>query len=163
MREKLMKLGLGSRLFVTSLLVLRILLGGLFLLSGLTKLASGTFSAAGLLGKSVGPFTSFYVGLANNTSVLPVINYLVMWGEALIGIALILGLLVRFASFWGIVQMILYYTVTLPTSTGWISQQIIYIAVFLILMFSGIGYYLGLDRFSIKLEESKHPLRLLFG
>jgi thiosulfate dehydrogenase [quinone] large subunit len=150
-------------LFVRTFLALRILLGGLFLVSGLTKLFSSTFSAAGFLGKSVGPFADFYVGLSNNTSLLPVINFLVMWGEMLIGVALILGLLVRFASFWGIIQMILYYTVTLPTSTGWISQQIIYITVFLTLMFSGIGYYLGLDRFSLVLEESKHPLRLLFG
>jgi thiosulfate dehydrogenase [quinone] large subunit len=149
--------------FDVTLLILRIALGGVFLEAGLTKLLSGTFSAAGFLSLSQGPFTSIYIGMANNTSLLPVINNLVMWGETLIGIALILGILVRFASFWGIVQMILYYTVSLPPSTGWISQQIIYIVVFVTFMFSGIGYYIGLDKLVVKLEEKRHPLRLLCG
>jgi len=155
--------GFKSKVLVTTFLVLRILLGGLFLEAGLTKLLSGTFSAAGFLGNSVGPFYGFYMGLANNTSLLPVINGLVIWGETLIGLALIPGILVRFASFWGIIQMILYYTVILPSSTGWISQEIIYIAVFVTLMFSGIGYYYGLDRLLVKLEENKHTLRLFSG
>jgi hypothetical protein len=59
--------------------------------------------------------------------------------------------------------MILYYTASLPPSTGWISQHIIFIAVFVVFMFSGVGYFMGLDRFICKLETEKNPLRFLVG
>jgi thiosulfate dehydrogenase (quinone) large subunit len=163
MKERPSSTSSGKKAFDITLLALRVLLGGLFLEAGLDKLFSGNFSAIGFLSRSQGPFTSFYMGLANNTSLLPVLNNLVIWGEILIGIALILGILVRFASFWGIVQMILYYTVSLPPSNGWISQHIIYIAVFVVFMSSGTGYFFGLDRLVVKLEEKEHPLRLLCG
>jgi thiosulfate dehydrogenase [quinone] large subunit len=163
MQEGLARAGFGTRAFYITFFMLRIALGGVFLEAGLTKILSGTFSAAGLLSHSQGPFADIYIGLANNTTLLPVINNLVMWGETLIGIALILGILLRFASFWGIVQMILYYTVSLPPSAGWISQQIIYIVVFVTFMFSGIGYFFGLEGLIVKREEKKHFLRLLGG
>jgi thiosulfate dehydrogenase [quinone] large subunit len=151
-----------SRLFIATLLALRLLLGGLFLMSGLTKLIPGTFSAAGFLGNSIGPFAGFYTNLGNS-SLIAAINFSVIWGETLIGAALIAGALVRFVSFWGIVQMVLYYTAALPPATGWISQQVIYTVVLLLFMFSGVGYNLGLDRVLIRFEKDKHPLRYLLG
>jgi thiosulfate dehydrogenase (quinone) large subunit len=153
----------GGRAFRVTLLILRVALGGLFLEAGLDKLLSGSFSAAGFLSASKGPFAGFYSGLASNSGLLPIVNNLVIWGEILIGAALILGILVRFSSFWGIVQMILYYSASLPPSSGWINQDIIYIAVFLALMFSGIGYFVGLDRFLETVEKRKQPLRFIAG
>ena len=85
------------------------------------------------------------------------------WGETLIGVAIILGVFVRFASFWGMVLMVLYYTVDLPPSEGWIADQIIYFLVFLNLMVSGAGYFLGLDWFASRLEENRNPVRILLG
>ena len=149
--------------YKVTLLILRIALGGLMFEAGLTKLLSGTFSAAGFLEHVSGPFAGFYTGIAGNPAFLGITNVLVPWGETLIGIAIILGIAVRFASFWGIILMFLYYTAALPPANGWISQEIIYIAVFLTFMFTGTGYYLGLDRLAIKLEEKRHSLRILLG
>ena len=163
MQERSNSASSGKKAYYLTLMILRVLLGGLFLEAGLDKLFSGSFSAAGFLSASKGPFAGFYSGLASNTGLLPLVNNLVIWGEILIGIALILGILVRFASFWGIVQMILYYTVSLPPSTGWINQNIVYIAVFLAFMFSGIGYFMGLDRSIETLEKRRHPLRFIAG
>jgi thiosulfate dehydrogenase [quinone] large subunit len=149
--------------YKVTLLILRLVLGGLMFEAGLTKLLSGTFSAAGFLKHVSGPFAGFYTGIAGNPAFLGITNVLVPWGETLIGIAIILGIVVRFASFWGIILMCLYYTTALPPANGWISQEIIYIAVFLTFMFAGTGYYLGLDRLAIRLEEKHHPLRILLG
>ncbi|MEJ2739176.1 MAG: DoxX family protein [Dehalococcoidia bacterium] len=149
--------------YKVTLLILRIALGGLMFEAGLTKLLSGTFSAAGFLEHVSGPFAGFYTGITGNPAFLGITNVLVPWGETLIGIAIILGIAVRFASFWGIILMFLYYTAALPPANGWISQEIIYIAVFLTFMFTGTGYYLGLDRLAIKLEEKRHSLRILLG
>ena len=141
-------------------LIMRLALGGALLEAGMDKLINGSFSAVGYLQNSTGPFASLFSTLAGNAGVL---DYLVVWGEILIGIALVSGAFVRFASFWGAILMLLYYLPHLPPPNGWISQQIIYLLVFITLMFNGIGYFWGLDVFAKKLEEESHPLRILFG
>jgi thiosulfate dehydrogenase [quinone] large subunit len=146
-----------------TLFLFRIALGGLMFEAGLTKLLSGTFSAAGFLEHVSGPFAGFYTGIAGNPAFLGITNVLVPWGETLIGIAIILGIVVRFASFWGIILMFLYYTAALPPANGWISQEIIYIVVFLTFMFAGVGYFLGIDQIAVKLEERQNPVRILLG
>ena len=152
-----------TRAFNITFFILRIGLGGLMFEAGLTKLLSGSFVAAGFLENTTGPFAGLYMGIATNTTMLAITDVLVPWGELLIGIAIILGIFVRFASFWGIILMILYYTAYLPPENGWISEQIIYLFVFLSFMFSGIGYFLGLDRLAVRLEEQRHPLRIVLG
>ncbi len=103
------------------------------------------------------------MSLSHNVVLLPIVNSLVIWGEILIGAALVLGILIRFASFWGALMMVFYYIVSLPPASGWITQQTIYGLVFISLMFSGIGYFLGLDTLLRRIEERRHPLRLLLG
>ena len=141
-------------------LIVRLALGGAMLEAGLDKLISGDFSVVGYLEHGSGPFASWFSTLVGEAAAL---DYLVIWGEILIGTALILGILVRFTSFWGAVMMLLYYLPYLPPSNGWISEQIIYLLVFVMFMFTGIGYYWGLDRLFIRFEEESHPLRFLLG
>lgn len=151
--------GFGPRAFSITFFILRIALGGLMFEAGLTKLLGG-FSAAGFLSNSQGPFSDFFTGLVQY---LDVINVLVPWGEVLIGTALILGALVRFASFWGAVEVLTFYLAYIPPQRGWINEQIIYAVVFITFMFAGTGYFLGLDFFGRRLEERRHPLRLFLG
>jgi thiosulfate dehydrogenase [quinone] large subunit len=139
--------------------ILRISLGGAFLEAGVTKLFSG-FSLASYLRHGTGPFASWFAGLVPAADVL---NNVVIWGETLIGVALILGILLRFASFWGAIMMLLYYLPYLPPSGGWISQQIIYLLVFVSLMFTRIGYFLGLDWLVRRYEERGEAIRMFFG
>lgn len=163
MKERAVRTGFAQRAFYITLFLARIALGGLMFEAGVSKLLSGTFSAAELLGESSGPFAEFFLSLANNPDLLPIINNLVMWGELLVGVALILGILVRFASFWGALMMLLYYLPSLPPASGWINQQIIYLLLFVLFMFSGAGYFLGLDSLAAKFERTKHPLRIILG
>jgi thiosulfate dehydrogenase [quinone] large subunit len=153
----------GTMAFNITFFILRIALGGLMFEAGLTKLLSGGFSAADFLENATGPFAGFYMGIGANTTMLTITNVMVPWGELLIGITIILGIFVRFASFWGIVLMVLYYTASLPPENGWISRHIIYFSVFLSFIFSGTGYFLGIDRLVVRLEEQRHPLRIVLG
>jgi thiosulfate dehydrogenase [quinone] large subunit len=144
-------------------LIIRVVLGSLMFEAGISKIASGAFTAAGFLSHSTGPFAQFYIGLSQNPGVLAAVNWLVPWGEFLIGAALILGVAVRFASICGLLQMLLFYTASLPPENGWIGQAVVYMVIFVILLFSGAGYYFGLDSLARKLEMDRHPLRLLLG
>jgi thiosulfate dehydrogenase (quinone) large subunit len=153
------KPGFAPRGFTVVLLILRLGIGGLMFEAGLTKFIDG-FSAAGFLSHSTGPFSDFFSGLAAYTNVFDV---LVPWAEVLIGAAIILGIFVRFASFWGAVEVLIFYFVVLPPQQGWINDQIIYVLVFITLMFSGAGYFLGLDFFGIGFEKRRHWLRWLLG
>ena len=141
-------------------LILRIVLGGLMLEAGLNKLISGDFTISGYVSHGSGPFAGWFAHFA---SVSGVFSPLVMWGEILIGMALIFGIFLRFGAFWGALLMVLYYLPYLPPQNGWISQQIIYLLVFIMLIFSGNGYFLGVDRLVKPLEERSPGLRFILG
>ena len=86
---------------------------------------------------------------------------LVVWGEILIGICLILGLLVRFAGFWGIIMMLLFYFAGFPPQNSFIvDEHIIYALVLILFMVSNSGYFWGLDK---RLEKIFPQLKLLMG
>jgi thiosulfate dehydrogenase [quinone] large subunit len=148
------------RSFHIMVFILRIVLGGVMLEAGLDKAISGGFSMAGYVSHGSGPFAGWFTHLASASAAL---SPLVITGEILIGLALIFGIFLRFSSFWGAVLMILYYLPYLPPENGWISQQVIYLLVFVTLMFSRSGYFLGIDRFFTSLEEKWPGLRILLG
>jgi thiosulfate dehydrogenase [quinone] large subunit len=142
------------------LFILRIVMGGAFLEAGLDKIISGDFSMAGYVSHGSGPFAAWFSHLSSASGAL---SPLVMSGEVLIGLALIFGVLLRFSSFWGAILMILYYLPYLPPTNGWISEQIIYILVFITLMFSGSGYFIGIDRLLVRLENKWPKLGIVLG
>ncbi len=141
-----------------ALFSLRIALGWLFLYSGYSKLiAAGGFSAKGFLLNLQGPFSTFYLPLAGNS----IVDQLVIWGEILIGISLILGFLVRFAGFWGIVMMILFYFAGFPPEHAFlVNEHIIYILIFIFFITSNAGHFWGMDK---KLEKFLPQLKSLMG
>lgn len=139
-----------------SVIFLRIGLGWLLFYSGFEKLTGG-FSAKGFLLNLHGSFASFFLPLAGN----PIADQLVIWGELLIGICLILGLFVRFASFWGIIMMLLFYLAQFPAEHAFIvDDHIIYSLILVFLMVSNSGHFYGLDK---KLEKIFPQLKLLMG
>lgn len=155
--------GFGPRAPQVMVLILRLAMGWLMLGAGIDKLTAGNFSASGYLKAATGPLAGFFHRLASDTALLGPVDALVIWGEILIGSALVLGLLVRFASFWGAVMMVLYYLPRLPGVADAIAQQVIYALVFILFMFTGSGYFLGIDFFFRGLETRRHWLRILFG
>jgi thiosulfate dehydrogenase [quinone] large subunit len=148
------------RSFYIMMVILRIVLGGVMLEAGLTKLFSGDFSIAGYVSHGSGPFAGWFAHLA---SVSGALSPLVISGEILIGLSLIFGVFLRFGALWGAVMMILYYLPYLPPENGWISKHIIYLLVFVTLMFSGSGYFFGIDRLVKNLEKKWPGLRLILG
>jgi thiosulfate dehydrogenase (quinone) large subunit len=129
----------------------------------LRKLFSGQFSAASMLSHSSGPFAQFFSDMVANPVILSMVNVLVITGEIAIGLMLMLGLLVRLASYLGIIMMLLYYLPLLPPANGWIAQQIVYILVFVVLIVAGSGYFFGLDALAAKFESRRSWLRFLLG
>jgi thiosulfate dehydrogenase [quinone] large subunit len=146
--------------FHIMVLVLRVVLGGLMLEAGLDKLINGGFSIAGYVSNGSGPFASWFANFATMSSTL---DPLVIWGEILIGLSLIFGVFLRFGSFWGALLMVLYYLPYLPPENGWISKQIIYMLVFIMMMFSGSGYFFGIDKLAKKLAEKWPVFRFVLG
>lgn len=131
-----------------TLLLLRLSLGWLFFYAGFSKFAG--FSAKGYLLNLKGPFAGLFLPLAGNV----LVDQLVVWGLTLIGLCLILGVLIRFASFWGIIMMVLFYLSAYPPEHAFlVDDHIIYIAIFLVLMVSNAGHFYGLD----KVLEKKFP------
>lgn len=136
-----------------SLFLLRFGMGILFLWAGYTKLIDPAWSASGYISGSK-VFVGFYNWLMQ-PNILPTINFLNEWGLTLIGIALILGIFTRLASFFGIVLMILYYLPIYPPLHGIVDEHIIYALVFLVLMAFGGGEILTLNTW---IQTRLHPM-----
>ncbi|MFH1632375.1 MAG: DoxX family protein [bacterium] len=146
--------------FATVLIILRVVLGAMFLYAGITKL--GDWSAAGYLAASTGPFAEWFQSLAGNTTV----DALNVWGLILIGACLILGVFVRPASLFAIIMMVLYYLADFEGSTahGLIDEHVIYLIVFLVFLAGGVGHMFGLDGLiADNIRRKKWFTRVLFG
>ncbi len=136
-----------------SLFLLRVGMGVLFFWAGYTKLIDPAWSAAGYI-SGAKTFVGFYSWLLS-PGVLPTINFLNEWGLTLIGAALLLGIFVRLASFFGIVIMVLYYLPIYPPAHGLVDEHIIYIAAFLVLMAFGAGKILTINSW---VQMRLHPM-----
>ena len=123
--------------------LLRLIMGLLFFYAGWSKLTPDGWSAAGFLQNATGPFADLFQGLAGN-GLVDVLN---MWGLTLIGVALVLGLFVRTASFFGIIVMGLYYFADFVSNTayGLIDKHIVYASVLVLFLVGGFGHVWGLD------------------
>ncbi|MBT4857499.1 DoxX family protein [Candidatus Uhrbacteria bacterium] len=146
--------------FSIGLTVLRVALGVVFLVAGVSKL--GDWSAAGYLQGSTGPLADWFVSLAGN----PLVDFLNVWGLILIGSALLLGLLVRPASFFAAIMMFLYYFSQFEQNTehGLIDDHIIYLLIFVLFLSGGVGHVFGLDGMaSQRIRKQSWWSKALFG
>jgi len=124
----------GKPKFIT--LLLRLSLGWVFFYSGLTKILNSDWTAKGYLegAQTLGGFFTWLASPQNITWV----NFLNEWGQLAIGVALILGVFVNYASFFGAAMVILYYFPVLDfpfVENGFlIDDHIIYALAFLLLI-----------------------------
>lgn len=133
-----------------TIVFLRIGLGWIFFYSAMTKIMDPNWSAAGYL-TSAKTLSNFYLWFSNPQNIKWV-NFLNMWGQLFIGVSLISGTLVRFASYGGIVMMILYYLPVLRFpyvgKTGYlIDEHIIYILLFVLFIVTNAGVLWGGDKY----------------
>jgi len=167
--------------FAKGIALLRIALGAGFLFAGLDKfvqLAGKPFSADGFLKFATGgalpgsdpkaivnPTHAFWVSLAADANIVNVINILVVFGEIAIGVALILGLATRFASYSAVLMMGLFYVASWSFANGPFNEQFMYGVVALVLAIVGAGEYYGLDAIIDKTAQVRRlpALRLVLA
>jgi len=159
-----MEAGRLSRLQMTTVVLLRVLIGWHFLYEGLAKLSQPDWSAAGFLKQARGPLADLFHGMAANPSLLEIVNPLNMWGLTLIGLGLVLGCFTRTAAAAGILIVLLYYLCnppfvgyfySLPMEGSYliVNKNLVELAVVLV---TGSGRAAGLDRIIHRLLR-RHP------
>lgn len=151
-----------------SLLSLRIVMGWVFLLPGIRHAWNPNFSARFVIGPvadpaSGNPFHWLWAPMLDWVWLLTPLNSL---GLIAVGLALIVGALVRFSAFWGGVMMLFYWMAALPLENAFfIDDHVVYILLLFGLGAFGSGRILGVDAW---LEDTdfiqNHPrLALLLG
>lgn len=132
-----------------SLFLVRVSIGWFMLYAGISKIINPKWSAAGYINGAKN-FTPFFHWLTQ-PNILPIVNLLNEWGLALLGVSLILGLFVRFSSYFGVILMLLYYAVIFqfphPDANSYIvDQHIIFACVLIFLSQAKAGRVFGLDK-----------------
>jgi uncharacterized membrane protein YphA (DoxX/SURF4 family) len=98
-----------NNLYRSLMTLLRAAIGWHFLYEGLTKVLAGNWTSSGYLLNTSGFLSGFFHWFANSPALLKATDLLNMYGLLLIGIALFIGLFIRFASWAGILLLALYY------------------------------------------------------
>jgi thiosulfate dehydrogenase [quinone] large subunit len=142
---------------LATIVVLRVLIGWHFLYEGLSKLQNPTWSAAGYLKQSRGPFADLFRSLAADASVLANVNFLNKWGLTLIGLGLIVGCFTRTAAAAGMLVVLLFYLCnppfvgyyySIPSEGSYliVNKNLVEVAALAVVFTTGSGRVLGLDR-----------------
>jgi thiosulfate dehydrogenase [quinone] large subunit len=152
-----MEAGKMSRGPMIAITVLRVLVGWHFLYEGIAKLTSASWSAAGYLKQSRGPFADLFRWLAAQPDLLATANLITMWGLIAVGVLLILGLFTRLASLGGIGFILLFYLCN-PPFVGYfysipvegsyliVSKNLVELGALVVILVTGSGQFAGLDR-----------------
>jgi uncharacterized membrane protein YphA (DoxX/SURF4 family) len=145
-----------NKLVPTFLALLRIVIGWHFLYEGVIKLLDPAWSAKSFLEDSRWIFGDVFRWMASGDTGLTIINYANSYGLTLIGIALILGLFTKLAS-WSGAGMLLMYYLAYPPFGGFsygamaegnyliVNKNLIELFALIALAFTQSGDFFGLD------------------
>jgi uncharacterized membrane protein YphA (DoxX/SURF4 family) len=98
--------------------VIRVAVGWHFLYEGFSKLFIENWSSQSYLSNTTGFLSGFYHWLAGGESVIRAVDFVNVYGLILIGLALFIGIFIRFASVAGILLLVLYYFAYPPFGTS---------------------------------------------
>ena len=146
-----------SRSAMVALTLMRVAVGWHFLYEGLAKLTSPTWSAAGYMRVSRGPFAAFFKWIASQPQLLDKANLATEYGMAIIGALLILGLFTRLAALGGMALVLLFYLCnppfvgyfyTIPSEGSYlvVNKNVVEIFALSVILFTRSGLFAGLDR-----------------
>ena len=146
-----------TALQTATIVVLRVIVGWHFLYEGVAKLTKPSWSAAGFLLQSRGPFADVFHWMAADPERLAVINQLNMWGLTAIGLGLVLGCFTRLASAAGILIILLFYlcnppfpgyfySIPMEGSYVVVNKNLVELAALVVVLVTGSGRAAGLDR-----------------
>jgi thiosulfate dehydrogenase [quinone] large subunit len=159
--------------------ILRVAVGIIFLTAGVQKafLSEEPFDAAGFLqfgtmgtpwlgapveGTVYNPTHDLWVNLAGNAALMPIVNWLVVFGQIAIGTALILGLFTRFAALMGTIMMLFFFVAAWEFEHGIVNQHLTYALVTGFIGYVGAGRYYGLDALLEKAEWVRQSTKLRY-
>lgn len=159
--------------------VLRVAVGLIFLAAGIQKafLSEKAFNAAGFLkGATAGtpllgtpvegviynPTQPFWAALGANAALMPIINWLVVFGEIAIGAALIVGLATRFAAAMGALMMAFFLLAAWDFQHGLVNEHLAYLLITGFVGYIGAGRYYGLDALLEKVTAIRRAPQLRF-
>ncbi len=156
-----------SSLQLTTLVVLRMLIGWHLLYEGLSKLFTPNWSSLGFLRESQWIMSGFAHWVIANKGVLHVVDFLNTWGLIAIGIGLILGLFGRAAAIFGAALVFIYYlnnppliglTYSLPTEGSYliVSKTLIEAVALFVLAIFPTSQIVGLDIFVSRIRNRKN-------
>lgn len=134
-----------SKLQSYALCILRVLIGWYFLYEGLAKAFTPNWSAYGYLIDSKGAFSSLFMKLAENPTLLEAVNIINVWGLTIVGLLLILGLFTNLAYIGAMFFLLLFYLshpplmfveYILPTEGSylWVDRNLIMLVTVAVLM-----------------------------
>ena len=144
------------------MVLLRVVIGWHFLYEGIAKLMSPGWSSMYYLLDSKGWFAPLFHSLAGNADLLPLIDFLNVWGLICIGLGLILGAFSKLAAICGAVLTFIYYLSHPPfvgleflmPSEGsylWVDKNIIEIFALLVVFVFPTSRIIGLDVYLYRL------------
>ena len=142
---------------LVALTLLRVAIGWHFLYEGVAKLTATSWSAAGYLRQARGPFAGVFRSLAAQPNLLDTTNLVTMWGLAVVGLLLMLGLFTRLASLAGMAFVLMFYLAAppwvgyfyaLPSEGSYliVNKNLVELCALLVILTTGSGRFAGLDR-----------------
>jgi thiosulfate dehydrogenase (quinone) large subunit len=146
-----------SRSAMVAITIMRIVVGWHILYEGIAKLTSPSWSAAGYLKASRGPFAAFFHWIAAQPQLLDKANLITMYGLTIVGVLLILGLFTRAAAIGGIGLVLLFYLCnppfvgyfySIPTEGSYliINKNLVEVCALGVIVTTRSGLFAGLDR-----------------
>jgi len=146
-----------TRPAMVAITILRVVVGWHFLYEGLAKLTSTSWSAAGYMKVSRGPFSAFFHWIAGQPQLLDKANLITMYGLTLVGVLLILGLFTRLAAIGGIGFVLLFYLCnppfvgyfySIPTEGSYliVNKNLVEVCALAVIVSTRSGLFAGVDR-----------------
>jgi thiosulfate dehydrogenase [quinone] large subunit len=155
-----------TNLQLTTLVILRFLIGWHLLFEGISKLLTPGWSSMGFLKESQWIMAGFADWVTSNSGVLSVVDFLNIWGLIAIGTGLVLGLFTRTAAISGVLLLLLYYfnnapiigiEYSVPSEGNYliVSKTLIEAAALFVLAIFPTGSVIGLDVLVVRFKNRK--------
>jgi len=145
----------------TLIVVFRLLMAWTFIYAA-SHQAFVEFSVVGFL-NSTKTFHKFFA-IFTGPSIAPVVSFMVAWGHLAIGLSLLVGLMVRVSSLFGIALLMMYWMAHMDwpfienTNNFIVDYHIVYSVVLVYLIVKHAGHVWGLDAWAAKLAVVRdHP------
>lgn len=150
-----------SKLQMTALVGLRLLIGWHFLYEGVVKLLNPNWSSMGYLMGSQGFLKGLFAGIGTSPTLVGIADFVIIWSMIFIGITLIFGFLVRPAAVIGMLLLAMFYLayppfpgieINAPTEGSYVivNKNLIELFALMTVMAFPTAKSYGIERFFVK-------------